>query len=326
MQIRWGFSVILLIAGLGSLLVLNGCSRSSSKTIVIIPETTAQELWETEHAGVEAAVLGTRWKIYWNGPSSEDEVDKQIDLVQKATDENAGGIVLSPDHAVALTTVIRRALSSHIPVVITGSPLPILHEAGLHQILNDNEESGRLAAERLATIFDGKGTVAILGFNPDIVSTVQVTNALSHEIQQNYPNIHIVARPKGSFRLGEMEEQTEEILRASPQLSAIVTIGITSTRGAYIALKSTDRSKAVKLIGCDQDLDLMYYLRRGEIDSIVVQNTYEMGYKAIESIQSQYEGRSFPDVTRVKPVLVTKGNIDTDAIQRLLTMDWRPVR
>ncbi len=306
--------------------VLDGCSRSSSKTIVVIPETTAQEIWETEHAGVEAAVLGTRWKIYWNGPASEDEVDKQIDLVQKATNERAGGIVLSPDHAVALTSVIRRALSSHVPVVITGSPLPILHEAGLHQILNDNEESGRLAAERLATLFDGKGTVAILGFNPDIVSTVQVTNALSYEIQQNYPNIQIVARPKGSFRLGEMEAQAEEILRASPQLSAIVTIGITSTRGAYIALKNTDRYKTVKLIGCDQDLDLMYYLRRGEIDSIVVQNTYEMGYDAIKSIQSQHEGRTFPEVTRVKPVLVTRENIDSDAIQRLLTMDWRPVR
>lgn len=326
MQIRYGVSLTLLVAGLGSLLVLNGCSQSLSKTIVVIPETTAQELWETEHAGVEAAVLGTRWKIYWNGPSNEDEVDKQIDLVQKATDEDAGGIVLSPDHAVALTTVIRRALSRNIPVVILGSPLPILHEARLHQILNDNEESGRLAAERLAAILNGKGTVAILGFNPDIVSTVQVTNALSREIQQHHPNIQIVARPKGSFRLGEMEEQTEEIMQASPRLSAIITIGITSTRGAYIALKNTDRYKTVKLIACDQDLDLMYYLRRGEIDSIVVQNTYEMGYKAIESIQSHYNDHSFPEVTRVKPVLVTRGNIDTDAIQRVLTMDWRPMR
>ncbi len=306
------------------LLAAAGCSQVPSKTIYVIPETTAQELWEGEHAGVESAALGTAWKIHWNGPSREDDIEGQINLVQNATNANAGGIVLTPVHAIALTTVVRRAISQGIPIVIVGSPLPMLEEAKLYQILNDDAQGGRLAADRMGEVLGGKGEVGLLGFNPDIVSTMQVANAFEGEMRSKFPGIRLVARHKGSFRSGEAEQQAEEMLLANPQLNGLAGIGVTSTRAAYIALKNTGRINAVTLVGCDQDLDLMYYLRHGEIDSIVAQNTPEMGLRAVQAIQAQSEHRAFPVITRLAPVLVTRENIDRPEIQKVLTMNWRP--
>lgn len=311
---------------LAGLLLLCGCASSRSHRIVLIPETTAQELWETEHAGAEARSLNTPWKIYWNGPESEDEVDRQIELVRQATQQQAGGIILSPDHAVALTTVVRRALARNIPMVVVGSPLPFAREESLVQILNDDDSSGRMIAERIGTELHGKGVVAVIGGTPDITSTMQVEQAFERALTRNYPGIKIIARRKGSFRLGESEQQVEEILRASPELDGIISIGITTTRGAYIALKSQRRTSSTRLVACDQDLDLMYYLRRGEIDSIVAQNTYAMGYEAVQSIIDQNARGRESGVKLVEPFLVTRENIDTPEIQHLLTMNWRPVR
>jgi hypothetical protein len=58
--------------------------RLPAPIVAIIPETTAHELWESEHAGVAATIAGTPWRTYWNGPSSEDQVVQQIALVQQS--------------------------------------------------------------------------------------------------------------------------------------------------------------------------------------------------------------------------------------------------
>ena len=68
----------------GALLFASGCTRSHSLTVAVIPETTAQELWEVEHAGVASAAIGTNWEIYWNGPSREDDVDCRNQIRSKA--------------------------------------------------------------------------------------------------------------------------------------------------------------------------------------------------------------------------------------------------
>src|SRR6201996_6047192 len=40
-------------------LLLAGCSRGHPHTIAVVPQTTAQEIWEAEHAGVAKALLRT---------------------------------------------------------------------------------------------------------------------------------------------------------------------------------------------------------------------------------------------------------------------------
>ena len=80
-------------------------------------------------------------------------------------------------------------------------------------------------------------------------------------------------------------------------------------------------------MACDQDLDLVYYLRLGEIDSLVAENTFAMGYQATRLITEHRVGgkvRAPGRVLRFAPRLVTRDNVDTPEIQKMLNMDWRP--
>jgi ABC-type sugar transport system substrate-binding protein len=70
-------------------------------------------------------------------------------------------------------------------------------------------------------------------------------------------------------------------------------------------------------------VDLMAGIRHGDIDSVIVENTYAMGFRAIQSIAARLRGESVPDQIELKPVLVTKANIDSDEVQKMLSVNWR---
>ena len=82
--VRLGKRLAICSLSAGTLLLASGCARAHPHTVAVIPEMTAQELWEAEHAGVASAALGTNWEIYWNGPGRKDDVARQIELVEAA--------------------------------------------------------------------------------------------------------------------------------------------------------------------------------------------------------------------------------------------------
>jgi ribose transport system substrate-binding protein len=329
-----GFVALLLLA-----LLLAGCSRGHPLTIAVVPQTTAQEIWEAEHAGVAKALLGTGWKERWNGPSSETEVDRQIALVQDAIRQRDGGLILAPDHPLALTTAVRRAAEQGMPVVVIDATLNLPSSLDVDYLLNDEQQTGELAADRIGAILHGHGAVAVLGETPALMGTVARAEAFRRRMAAGYPGITVLDPLPGRFRTNLAEQDTEELLASHPELNAIFTLTVGATRGVYRGLKLKQRIRQVHLVACDQDLDLVYYLRLGEIDSLVAENTFAMGYRATRLITAHgaggkaraaaltldiAPGMTQGRVSRFAPRLVTRENVDAPEIQQMLNMDWRP--
>jgi ribose transport system substrate-binding protein len=299
------------------------CRSEGSRTIAIIPATTATEFWEAAHAGAAAAARESGFRIYWNGPTSEDDIERQIFLVNRAIDSDSGGLIIAPANYLALVGSVRQALSKHIPTVVIRSSLPIPPEGGLTYIVNDDQETGRLAAMRVGTLLSGKGRLAILGLDPSGPRSTVRARAIELELQKHFPNISIVKKSVGSSNTAEAQQIAQEILSENPGLDAMITLDVTATEGTWAALSALDRTRRVKLIGCGQEVDLMAGIRHGEIDSVVVENTYEMGFRAIESIAATRRGEVPPDTIELEPVLVTAENIDSADVQKMLSVNWR---
>lgn len=309
---------------LPALLLPGGCSRGHSHTIAVVPQTTAQEIWEAEHAGVAKALLGTTWKERWNGPSSETEVDRQIALVLQAIRQHDGGLILAPDHPVALTTAVRMAAEQGMPVVILDATLNLPASLDVDYLLSDEQQTGVLAADRVGAVLHGNGTVAVLGETPALMATVARAASFRQRMAARYPGITVLDPLPGRFRTNLAEQDTEELLASHPDLNAIFTLTVGATRGVYRGLKLKQRIHQVHLVACDQDLDLIYYLRLGEIDSLVAENTFGMGYQAAQLITEHRAGAAQGTVVRFAPRLVTRENVDTPEVQQILNMDWRP--
>src|SRR5579871_5333037 len=106
-------------------LALCACRNSSLPAIAVIPRTAGIALWEPVHGGAERASVNSGLKVYWNAPTREDDVQAQIALVERVIDRKYAGLVLAPDHSLALISPVLRALSMGTPTAVIGSPLPI---------------------------------------------------------------------------------------------------------------------------------------------------------------------------------------------------------
>jgi ribose transport system substrate-binding protein len=278
-------------------------------------------LWEPEHGGAMTAASELGAQIYWNAPTREDDIQGQIALVQRIADGNYQGLVLAPDHSLALITPVRSAMARGLPTVIVGSPLAIPPGDRLSYILNDDEAGGRIAAERVGAILHGQGSVAILGIDPDITGIMTRARSLEQYLVKNHPSVRVVVKRMGSFNVPHEQQVAEETLKANPDLDAIIALTSTSTHGVISAIESSPRSHAVKVIAFDPDT---MGFETPILDSIIVQDTQRMGQEAIRLIVAKIHGQTVPAIMQFKPILVTRENVNTAEIREMTSMDWRP--
>jgi ABC-type sugar transport system substrate-binding protein len=81
-----------------------------------------------------------------------------------------------------------------------------------------------------------------------------------------------------------------------------------------------NRAGITHLIGFDQDL--LPPIRNGGLDSVVAQDTREIGKLAIQQIDQKLHGGRIPDKLIVQPKLLTRENIDAPEMRDVLTAHW----
>jgi ribose transport system substrate-binding protein len=203
--------------------------------------------------------------------------------------------------------------------VIVSSPLPVSPGGNLSYILNDDEEGGRMAAQRAALILHGHGSVAVLGINPDIDGIMVRARSFEQFLNRNYPDIHIVDKRMGSFNVPHEQQIVEETLKAYPEVDLVVALMWATTRGALSTIDSASSNHPVKVIGFDPDT---LPFTSPSFDSAIVQNTREMGSMAVHQIKTQLERQPTPAIVKLSPVLVTRENADSEKVRNLTSMDW----
>lgn len=300
-------------------LCCTGCHSSIPFTIAVIPRTSGTGLWEPEHRGAEEAAARFNAHIYWNAPTREDDVEGQIALVNQVVNRGYRGLVLAPDQTLSLIAPVRRALAHGVPTVIVGSPLPLPAGEKLSYILNDDEAAGRFAAQRAAELVHGRGSVAVLGINPDISAIMIRTRSFEMFLGRNYPGIH-VTKKMGTFNFLHEHQVAEETLKADPDIKVFVGMMWASGRAAISAIKETPEC-AAKVVAFDADGALPF--DEPAMDSGIAQDTRTMGRLAVELIEAEHHGRAVPALIKLPPVVITRQNVNTPEIRHLLSMDWR---
>jgi ribose transport system substrate-binding protein len=300
------------------------CRSHPQVRIAVIPQTEGNAQWDPALEGAENAAKPARISIYWNAPAREDDVETQIALVDRVVSGNYQGLVLAPDHGLSLIAPVRRALRREIPTVVIGSPLPIPAGGNLMYILNDDEEGGRIAAQRVARLLNGRGTVALLGIDPDITGIMIRTRAFEECLAQNSSGIRIVEKRMGTFNVAHEQQVAEDTLRANPNLDVIVALMWPTIDGTLSALDAEPMNHHVKVIGFDPSGFPPSFNRKASLDSVIREDTRSMGRQAVELIHARLQGQSVPSVLHLHPKLITRNNVDSPEVRFMATSrSWR---
>jgi ribose transport system substrate-binding protein len=303
----------------GVILFLSGC-RTAVPTIAVIPRTCGTLLWEAEHTGVQRAAATSGLYVYWNAPMREDDVQGQIEILTRALERGAKGLIVAPVEALPLRTSIHRALLAGTPVVVVGTDLGLLPGNTLAYVLNDERIGGQMAARRVGQLLKGQGTVAILGISNQLTSTAERARSLEATLAEESPKVHVVFRSLALPTVSQEQQVAEKLLAGTPHVDAIVALTEFSTRGTYYALTEFNKTSSTHLIGFDQNL--LVPVRTGGIDSVIMQNTNQMGRAAMKLMEEELHGGATQKYVVLQPQLVSRANIDSNAVKEILDLSW----
>ena len=308
---------------LASCALLWGCVTTPKPVVSAIPLGTNDACYVAEHAGLAEQAETHHLNVYWNGPSREGDIARQVELVKRAIHDKSFGIVLSPSSAYALNSVIERAVSQKIPVVILGPPLKIVASPSLSFVTSDVEKTGSLAAQRIHAAGRAQEEILIAGINPSLPGSQACARAFEVEIKRLAPQAKVIDRLVGAFSTTQAEIAIRTTLEAHPNVTAIYAIGLNDARGAARAVHNQPHARPIRIVANNYSLDVIYEMRHGNIDSLVIPNMRAMGAQAIENVIQARMGEAVQAQRTFQPILLTSENIDQDAVQSAIRLDWR---
>ena len=301
--------------GVAALFVCLGChDLSRPPVIAVIPQNAPDQIWIDEHAGALRAAKDARVRIYWNAPDREDDAQRQISLIDQVATGAYAGLVLAPAQELALMLPVERLSKRRVPVVIVSSPLTLPPGPELSYIVNDENETGELAAQTIGIKLHGKGRVAMLGIDPTQIGTMNRMRAFEDHLHREYPAIKITERRLGASDTFSSEQIASEVLMAAPAIDAAIALDLAAAVGLYQAEQQMPSRKRVTIVACGQDPALFGLLKTGFIEAFIAQDSYTMGYQAVEQIVRMRSGLPVPPRTDLKPIFITASNVDDPAV------------
>lgn len=306
--------------GLGAAAIMTGCGGEKKRVIGVVPKGRAHLFWQSVQAGAIQASRETGVEISWNGPATETDFNGQLQIVDAMITRRVDAICLAPIDKKTMVSVVERAVAQKIPVVIFDSPVDT--DKFISQVATDNYAAGAMAAERMGQILGGKGEVVIVAVQPGAASTMARETGFEETIAKKFPEIKILDKRFGMADYAKSLAVAENMLTAHPGVQGLFASNESSAAGASQALRSRPNLK-VKMVGFDSSAPLVEDLRKGIIDSLVVQQPMKMGYESVMAAVNHLAGKPVTKLNNLDPKLVTKENMDTPDMQALLNPDLK---
>lgn len=310
---------------------LAGCTRENSSeqkkriTIAVIPKGTTHEFWKSIHAGAAKASQELGVEVIWKGPLKEDDRDAQISVVEDFISRRVSGIILAPLDDLALRAPVENAVRSGIPVVIIDSDLR--SDSYICFAATDNYLGGRLGARRLAEILDGKGRVIMLRCHEGAASSTAREQGFLDEIATFKGIVVVSSNQYGGATVETAYRASENLLGplkgtdGSLTIDGIFTPNESTTFGMLRALQGTGAAGKVRFVGFDSSPRLVEALQRGELQGLVLQNPFAMGYDGVKVMVSHLNGKEVPKRIDTGVTVATPDNMTDPDIVALLQPD-----
>jgi ribose transport system substrate-binding protein len=317
---------LFLISIFAGLLLSTGCDKKSADnssatptkpTIAVIPKGTTHVYWQSMKAGAEAAGKEFGCNIQWIGPEREGDRERQIQILEDVIVQKVDGVVLAPLDNQAIAPSVDKLASLKIPCAIVDSGIATSNYVTF--AATDNYFGGVLAARRMGLILNGKGNVLVLKYAPGSASTTDRENGFIDTIGKEFPGIKIVDTKYGQDTVETALQAAEDILTRNADVQGFFACNESTAVGTLQALQSQKRTE-IKMVGFDSSPALLDGLKAGQIDALVVQNPYKMGYEGVKAVMMSIQGKPVEKKMDTGVTLVTKDALDKPEIKALLNI------
>jgi ribose transport system substrate-binding protein len=299
--------------------LLAGCNRSKKRVIGVIAQGRAHMFWQSIHAGAVAASRETGVEIFWNAPTSETDYAGQLQIMDAMINRRVDAIAVAPIDKKAMVGVVERSTREGIPVVIFDTGVET--EAYVARVATDNYAAGRMAAERMGAILNGKGKVLMVACQPGSASTLAREQGFEDVLKEKFPGLQIADKRFGMSDFAKSLAVAENMLTAHPEADGMFASNETGSVGAAQALKG--RKSKVKMVGFDSSPTLIDDIKSGIIDSLVVQHPFKIGYESVLAAVDKLNGKPVEKDRQLAARLVDRNNLGDSEVAAQLNPDLK---
>ena len=169
----------------------------------------------------------------------------------------------------------------------------------------------------MGKILGGKGNVLVVRNLPGNHATGKRVSGFAKTLASEFPGIKIVDSQSGQDTAETAKKVTEEMLARDPDVQGLFACNMEVSVSALQALKAQNRT-GVKMVAFDPDKTLLDALRTGQVDSIILQNPYKMGYEGVKAVALNLKGQAVPRIIDTGAEIVTDETLTEPRILRLL--------
>lgn len=294
----------------------NAAASNGKMYIPVISKGFQHQFWQAVKLGAEKAATELNVEITFEGPESETQVDKQIEMLQAALDKKPAAIAFAALDSKASIPLLEKAKSSNIPVV--GFDSGVDSDIPVTTAATDNIAAASLAADKMAELIGGKGEVALIVHDQTSRTGIDRRDGFKNRIEEKYPDIKIVDIQYGGGDHLKSTDLAKAIIQAHPDMKGFFGANEGSAIGVLNAVSELKKEGQIFVIGYDSGKQQMDAIRNGKMAGAITQDPIGIGYWSVKAAVQAKNGETVAKSIDTGFHWYDKNNIDSDEIKPLL--------
>lgn len=316
---KWLVFILVLLVLSMSFIVLNrdrffGKKSSNPYEISVITRGKSTESWTTIKQGIDQAAKDLNVEVSFVTLSSENNEQEQVSLMQREITNGANAVVIAPVNSNTLKEAIQDARKS-VPVIAMQSTVDSIED--LPCVSCDNRQLGVSIAKKLISnekTFSGK--MVILRSSMAASNIEQRYQGIMSVLGQSNPLVRYLDVPD------DPQQSYDEVKRFLQQDRADVLVALdgATLESAGKAKRDLLKNGGVQpeIYGIGRTNTVVSLLENEVINSIGVENEYNMGYLSIRSALDHINKKNDDSNAKINFAIVDHQNMYNSDNQRLL--------
>lgn len=307
-----------LLSLIGATAVLSATTMSHAQETIYIPLISKgfqHQFWQAVKAGADQAAEEFGVRVTFEGPDTEAQVDRQIDMLAAALAKSPSAIGFAALDSQAAIPLLRKASEAGIPIVAFDSG--VASDIPVTTATTDNVAAAALAADKMAEFIGGAGQVAIVAHDQTSSTGVDRRDGFVNRINESYPDIEIVTIQYGAGDQLQSTEIAKSILTANPELKGIFGTNEGSAIGVVNGVRESG-AKDIVIIGYDSGAAQKKAIRSGLMTGAITQNPVGIGYETVKAAVMAINGEAVPTIIDTGFYYYDASNIDDAEIAAVL--------
>jgi rhamnose transport system substrate-binding protein len=251
--------------------------------LVLMPKFLGILVFDQANEGAQEAhaELGNPGDLQFLGPTPENSVAGQIEILTTATTQGMDGIMISNNAGDQLAPAAQAARDAGMTVVTWDSPIPSAEGEQVFIAQVDFDETGTVMADMALSILgDDGGQFAVLSASPDAANQNAWIAALQEvlEADDTYASLELVDIVYGNDQSEESYNQALALVDQYPDLELIMAPTTVGIAAAAKAMQDEGLCDTVKVSGLGLPAEMVSYTLNDCAPEFALWSFVDLGY------------------------------------------------